>query len=139
MRIRKATASDHAELITFAFPVGDEGREQHLLSDINKGACHLAEDRGAVLGFIVLDRSFFGHSFVRLLLVHPDHRRQGVGRALMQHVESICCTEKLFVSTNRSNIPMQELCDSLGYVPSGVVENLDEGDPELFFFKKLKT
>jgi len=33
---------------------------------------------------------------------------------------------------------MQALCACLGYVPSGVVENLDEGDPELFFFKRVK-
>ncbi len=51
-----------------------------------------------------------------------------MGRALMQHVESICPTDKLFTSTNQSNISMQELCRSSGYVASGVVENLDEGD-----------
>jgi hypothetical protein len=32
---------------------------------------------------------------------------------------------------------MQRLCAHLGYLPSGVVENLDDGDPELFFVKRL--
>jgi len=32
---------------------------------------------------------------------------------------------------------MQQLLGLLGYVPSGVVENLDPGDPELFYFLDL--
>ena len=43
----------------------------------------------------------------------------------------------MFTSTNQSNLPMQRLCDRLGYVKSGYVENLDEGDPELIYVKLL--
>jgi hypothetical protein len=32
---------------------------------------------------------------------------------------------------------MQRLCVHLGFRPSGLVEHLDEGDPELFFVKRL--
>jgi hypothetical protein len=35
----------------------------------------------------------------------------------------------LFASTNESNVPMQALLDSLGYVQSGIINNLDPGDP----------
>jgi hypothetical protein len=41
----------------------------------------------------------------------------------------------LFVSTNESNVPMQALLINLGFRPSGRVENIDPGDPELFFHK----
>ena len=44
---------------------------------------------------------------------------------------------KLFTSTNRSNAPMQSLLAKLGYRPSGVIENLDEGDPELVYMKHV--
>jgi hypothetical protein len=32
---------------------------------------------------------------------------------------------------------MQRLCDRLGFVKSGYIENLDEGDPELIYVKFL--
>ena len=33
---------------------------------------------------------------------------------------------------------MQRLMQSMSYEPSGTVYNLDEGDPELFYVKRLK-
>jgi hypothetical protein len=33
---------------------------------------------------------------------------------------------------------MQELLSKAGFAKSGVIENLDEGDPEVVFFKRLK-
>ena len=55
----------------------------------------------------------------------------------MQHMEQTCTTAKLFTSTNQSNAPMQALLNKLGYRQSGFIENLDEGDPELIYFKRL--
>ena len=34
---------------------------------------------------------------------------------------------------------MQAFMASMSYEPSGMVHNLDEGDPELFYFKKVKN
>jgi hypothetical protein len=31
---------------------------------------------------------------------------------------------------------MQRVCDALGFVRSGRIENLDEGDPEIVYFKR---
>lgn len=53
----------------------------------------------------------------------------------MRYSESICQTTKLFTSTNLSNLPMQALLTKLGYRLSGVIHNLDDGDPELVYFK----
>jgi hypothetical protein len=57
---------------------------------------------------------------------------------LLRHLESFCETSKLFISTNLSNLPMQSLLAKLVYVLSGVIHNLDEGDPELVYFKRLR-
>ena len=54
----------------------------------------------------------------------------------MRHIESLLVEEKLFTSTNASNTPMQALCERLGFVRSGYVANLDEGDPEIIYFKR---
>jgi GNAT superfamily N-acetyltransferase len=140
VRIRKATSSDHRTLdVLDQLGHGGVSRGPYLLAAIRAGHCHLAEMDGELVAFIIFDQTFFEQTFIHLLMVHPDHRRQGLGTALMRHVESICSTDKLFTSTNRSNVPMQELCKSLGYAPSGMVENLDEGDPELFFFKRVEA
>jgi GNAT superfamily N-acetyltransferase len=73
-----------------------------------------------------------------MLYVHSDYRRHGTGVALLQHMESLCGTPKLFASTNLSNLPMQSLLAKLGYVLSRVIHNLDEGDPEVVYFKRLR-
>jgi ribosomal protein S18 acetylase RimI-like enzyme len=72
-----------------------------------------------------------------MVYIDSDHRRRGVGTALIRHMESQCRTAKLFTSTNESNLEMQSLLAKLGYQPSGVIHNLDEGDPELVYFKEM--
>jgi ribosomal protein S18 acetylase RimI-like enzyme len=98
--------------------------------------CYAARQDGEVVGFAVMDQSFFRQSFVELIVVHPRHQRKGIGEALLLHLEAVCPTEKLFVSTNLSNKQMQRLCRRLGYMPSGMIDNLDPGDPEVIYCKK---
>ena len=91
-----------------------------------------------VAGYAALDYTFFGCGFIAMLMVKKESRRNGVATALITRLEEICKTDKLFTSTNESNKPMQALMKSLSYEASGTVYNLDDGDPELFYFKNLK-
>ena len=104
---------------------------------VETGECYIAIADG-VAGYAVLEYSFFGQGFAALLVVKEDRRRQGVGAALMRHLEAQCRTPKLFTSTNLSNLPMQALLARLGYRLSGVIHDLDEGDPELVYVKYLR-
>jgi GNAT superfamily N-acetyltransferase len=106
--------------------------------DIAAQRCWVAERDGAVSGFVVFDYAFFENGFVHWLYVAPEKRRTGLGSALMRQCESICRTPKLFTSTNLSNLPMQALLNRLGYALTGTVHHLDEGDPELFYFKRVQ-
>ena len=115
------------------------GRRAFLERAIAANECYVALLDGAVAGFAVLDRSFFGQPFVALLVVDEQHRRRHIGSALMRHIESVCPGDKLFTSTNESNTPMQQLCDKLGYVQSGRIENLDADDPEIIYFNRLRA
>ncbi len=90
------------------------------------------------MGYAVLNYHFFGNAFIDLLYVASEHRRRGYGEALMRHIECIVQGDKLFTSTNLSNLRMQSLLSKLRYVLSGVIHNLDEGDPELVYFKRLR-
>lgn len=115
----------------------EEARPSYIASAVERESVwvFIAEDQ--IVGFVIVDYTFFGCGFVALLQTLPDHRRQGVGKALLQFVETVCTTEKLFTSTNESNRPMHRLLASCHYVPSGVVNNLDDGDPEIIYFKAL--
>jgi len=115
----------------------DEKRRQFIAEAVSAGGCWVAMVDGQVVGFVVVEYTFFANGFISLLYIHPDFRLRGIGIALMRHVEAICKTDKLFTSTNQSNVPMQSLLKKGAYVRSGIIENLDEGDPELVYFKRL--
>lgn len=93
---------------------------------------------GANAGESLFNGSFFDRGFVWLIWVEEPFRRMGVASALMSQAEEDCPSDDLFTSTNLSNIPAQRLFEKLGYTRTGMVENLDEGDPEVFYFKRLR-
>jgi len=136
--IRSAVGSDIDEICSFDHIAerSDERRDfiQRAVAD---GNCHIAIDEG-IAGYAVLEYSFYQTGFVSMLYIHPNRRGQGIGTALMQHLEAVCRTEKLFTSTNLSNLRMQSLLARLGYKLSGVIHDLDEGDPELVYVKYLR-
>ncbi len=137
--IRPALESDTERIVSFdPIAQSDSRREAFIRRAIAAGHCFVATDKERIAGYGVLEHSFYDNGFVSMLYVHPEYRRRGVGMALMRHLESACQTAKLFTSTNLSNLPMQSLLARLGYELSGVIHNLDEGDPELVYVKFLK-
>ena len=118
--------------------LADPARRDFIQRSIAARCCHVACEGNAVLGYAVLECSFFGNGFISMLFVAEGARRRGVGTALMRRLEAECLTPKLFTSTNLSNLPMQSLLAKCGYALSGVIHNLDEDDPELVYYKRLK-
>lgn len=115
----------------------EEHRRAFIIRSVDAGACSVMVDDEQVICYAVLDYSFFEQGFISALYIHPDYRRRGAGLRLMQHLETVCQTHKLFTSTHLSNLPMQSLLARLGYLLSGVIHHLDEGDPELVYVKYL--
>lgn len=116
----------------------EPGRRTFIAQAVAAGQCWAAtatEDVSALVGYGVLDRSFFGHDFIPLIVVKRSARRRGVATAIMRTLELQCQGGKLFTSTNTSNIAMRQLLGRLGFIRSGQIENLDDGDPELVFVK----
>lgn len=115
----------------------DPRRIDFIRRSIEQGTCFVAERDGAVVGYGVLTESFYGNATLEMLYVDERFRRAGVGSALVEFAEARAKTQKLFTSTNLSNKPTQLLLGRHGYALTGYIDNLDEGDPELVYFKRL--
>lgn len=138
LEIRLAEMKDIAAICSFDHLAEREERRTFIEKSVRSGSAYVAILDSEVVGYTVLEYGFYSQGFIAMLYVHPGHRRNGFGSALARHVESVCKTDKLFASTNQSNLPMQALMIKLGYIPSGVINNLDEGDPEIVYFKRIK-
>lgn len=115
------------------------GRGPFITSAIAEGRCLVARDDGAIVGFAIHDRSLFGQPFLALLRVRTVDRRRGIGTALVQGVMAATEGDRLFSSTNASNVAMRMLLGRLGFVASGFIENLDPDDPEMIYIRWLGT
>ena len=137
--IRSAVESDIPSLCSLDLIARvEKERREFIRREIAAGTCFVAVADEEVIGYGVLNYTFYHNGCIDMLYVHTEHRRRGAGAALMQHMERLCQTPKLFTSTNLSNLRMQSLLAKLGYELSGVIHNLDEGDPEIVYFKRLR-
>jgi ribosomal protein S18 acetylase RimI-like enzyme len=119
--------------------LGNASRQDYLSQAVTNGKCFVAIVKDSIAGFAIYDTTFYGNAFIWLVIVSPEFRRIGIATALIRYIEAICPTEKLYTSTNESNDAMKLLCESLGFVKSGCIENLDEDDPEVVYFKKIRN
>ncbi|MGW9205831.1 N-acetyltransferase family protein [Embleya sp. NPDC055664] len=133
--VRRANESDADMLagIDAIASTGDAERRANIARWCRQGSATVAEDASGLLGYCVVEYTFFEQGFVAMLMVAPSARGRGVGRGLLDAVAASCTTPKLFTSTNVSNQPMQRLLGRAGWSPVGLVHGLDEGDPELFY------
>jgi N-acetylglutamate synthase-like GNAT family acetyltransferase len=137
--IRAARESDFEVLCSFdQITKKDQKRRESIQHAIACGSCFIAEMGQEVIGYGALNYSFYDHGFVNVLYVAADWRRQGAGAMLLDEMERQCQTSKLFTSTNLSNLPMHSLLAQRGYVLAGVIHELDQGDPEIVYCKRLR-
>lgn len=136
--VRPASLEDVDSIIELD-PIAKQepGRRAFIANAVAAGQCRVAveaENTSAVIGYGILNKSFFENDFVPLIVVKASARRRGVATVIMTTLASQCAG-KLFTSTNMSNIAMRQLLTRLGFVGSGQIDNLDDNDPELVFVK----
>lgn len=139
--IRAATVDDAPELarLNTVFNGGDESPDalaDRLADPTGTETALLAEADGQAVGFAGLRISpglFYREPRAELteLYVEPEHRRQGVGRALVVRAEQIAYAAgatQLFVLTSFDNMEAQALYRDLGFL-----------EAELAFQKELRS
>ncbi|WP_047984765.1 GNAT family N-acetyltransferase [Ornithinibacillus californiensis] len=115
--------------------IGNTSRKDTIETAIVQGRCFIVKESDDVVGFSIYDTNFFECTFITLIIVSPSKRRKGYGSLLLNEMVRTSPTQKVFSSTNRSNKAMHSVFESNGFVKSGIVENLDDGDPEIIYFK----
>ncbi|HTT59040.1 MAG TPA: GNAT family N-acetyltransferase [Acidimicrobiales bacterium] len=138
--IRLATPSDALDALALrgeATGLSADRAREILEGAIAASECLVDVDASNKLtGFVITNtRAFFGRDFIKLLLVAPTHRRTGIGRALLEAAVSGASTATIFSSTNESNAAMRALFEHDGWTLSGVLSGIDEGDPEMVFWR----
>ncbi|MFA2806525.1 GNAT family N-acetyltransferase [Bacillus mycoides] len=123
--IAKASIDDLDSIVHIDVNViGDDSRRDYIKHAIDEGTCIIAKEDNSISGFLTYDTNFFGYTFLSLISYMLRHSP----------------TQKIFSSTNKSNTNMQKVFKANGFMRSGMIENLDEGDPELIFHaKKLRA
>lgn len=134
--LRKARLVDVNEIVNLDIEViGNDKRHETIRKAVKEKRCIVAEDENQVVGFLIFDTHFFECSFISLIIVKPAERRKGYATSLIGYFMDVSPTKKVFSSCNQSNERMQEVFKVNGFRKSGVIENLDDGDPEIIYFR----
>ena len=113
--------------------------ESKHLETIKHSSHFSAWNENQMAWFIVFDYWLFGNAFIWNLRIQEDYRRKWIWSQLAHMCESACEEDKIFISTQQTNINMQGLLEKLWYTRCWAVQflNEDPNDDELFFFKKV--
>ncbi|MEQ9265823.1 MAG: GNAT family N-acetyltransferase [Balneolaceae bacterium] len=140
--LRIATKKDKSLVVAFDYALDkiehiELKREEKITKAISDKECFIILAGNKAVGFILFDHRFFDQGWIELIIIEEKYRGKGIGG---QAIDLICKqskTNKVFTSTNSSNVPMQKALAKVGFTFAGKIDGLDEGDPELFYFKKI--
>ena len=115
--------------------IGSDHRKEELEHAIKEGRCLILYQEDEIAAFLIYHTHFFDCCFISLIMVDPAHQRKGLASSLLTHMSRISPTNKLFSSTNESNESMKKVFIKNNFKKSGYIDNLDEGDPEIIYYR----
>jgi len=145
VQVREAAPEDLPAMAAIDDALVEDSQRWYEVADLlTRGGCLLAEDLvdaiPSAIGYVaVAPRQFFGRDLIALLVVAERCRRRGVGTQLLRAATRRATSEAVFTSTNESNRPMLELLKADGWTVSGRLEGLDDGDPEMVFYRDAQA
>jgi RimJ/RimL family protein N-acetyltransferase len=138
--LRKARIKDKALVVAFDYNLDkvehiELRREEKIIKAILKEECFIILADEKAVGFVIFDYRFFDQGWIDLIILDEKYRGKGIGGQAINLICGQSKTNKVFTSTNSSNIQMQKELIKVGFSFAGKINGLDEGDPELFYYK----
>ncbi len=99
----------------------------------------VAECDGEILGYAGL-WNICGSADIMNVGVLKECRRQGVGAALLEHLEEYCTNEEIFeinLEVRESNIPARSLYRKMGYEEISIRKGYYDGKEDAVIMKKV--
>ena len=115
----------------------EEDREKFIETAVAENRAYVLLLEGVIIGYGILHHHFFGRTFLDMVYVAENRRNKGYGAKIIKEMEHFSITDRVFTSTNQSNTTMRHVLGREGWKESGHIENLDEDDPEIIYFKIL--
>ena len=142
--LRKATIEDKALVVDFDYSLDavehiELKREEKITKAILGEECFIILADNRAVGFAIFDYRFFDLGWIELIILDEKYRGKGIDGQAIDLICKQCKTNKVFTSTNSSNIQMQKALSKVGFSFAGEIIGLDDGDPELFYYKKINT
>ena len=142
--LRKATIKDKPLVVDFDYRLDkvehiELNREEKITKAILNKECFIIMADNRPVGFVLFDYRFFDQGWIELIIIGEEYRGKGIGGQSFDLIIKQCKTDKVFTSTNSSNIPMQRALTKSGFTFAGKIDGLDDGDPELFYYKMVSS
>jgi len=139
--LRIATKKEKPLVLAFDYALDKDEyielkREEKITKAISNQECFIILTDNIAVGFVLVDYRFFDQAWIELIIIGEKYRRRGIGEKVFDLICKQSKTKKVFTSTNSSNIPMQKALAKSGFTFAGKIDGLDDGDPELFYYKK---
>lgn len=137
MEIQRAEKDDLEECVKLNELAFKKDRRKFLEQRIRHQRMYVDKDANRVVGLITFETNFIGCLYISLLMVHPDCRRRGIARKMIEKAATHSENGKLFDSTEADNEISIKMHEALGFIRSGYVDNLPQQVRELIYYKEL--
>jgi len=139
--VRFATEKDRSLAVAFDYALDKDEhiklkREDKIAKAISSEECFIIMVGNDAVGFIIFDYRFFDQGWIELIIIDEKYRGKGIGSHVFDLICRQCKADKVFTSTNSTNLRMQRALIKSGFTFSGKLDGLDKGDPELFYYKQ---
>ncbi len=120
MEYKDITAVAEIEKLCFSSPWNEQMISEEIDNDFSQ--MFVAESEGAVCGYCGV-QLLAGEGYITNIAVHPDFRRKGIGRLLLQRLEALANEEHaefLTLEVRESNAPAIALYSGMGFEAVGI-------------------
>ena len=128
------------ERIAYSYPWSERFFRQELQVECARSL--LVQLDGRIVGYILF-WLLPGEIDIHNVAVHPDFRRRGLGRHLLEQVITEArsrASTRITLEVRKSNLPAQKLYESMGFAYNGIRKNYysDDGEDALLMALELR-